>query len=267
MTVNMKIIDAHAHIFPDKIADKATHAISDFYSHSPMEHCGSSDELLKSGKKVGVDKYLVFSTATVEKQVRSINDFILEQAKLHEEFIPVGTMHIDFKDFEEEIERINMLGIKGIKLHPDFQKFNLDDEKMYPIFAMLEKKDMFLITHSGDYRYGFSHPARVANVARKFKKLKVIAAHCGAWSQWELARECIILPNVYVDTSSTMGFVKEDIISKTIDSFGKDRVFFGTDFPMWDHEEELKRLYALNLKDDMLERILYKNFAEFYGLE
>lgn len=263
----MKIIDAHAHIFPEKIADKATHAISEFYSNYNMEHIGSPDELLKSGRRAGVSKYMVFSTATVEKQVRSINDFVIEQARIHDEFIPVGTMHMDYADFEEEIERISSLGVKGIKLHPDFQRFNLDDEKMNPIFDLMEKKDMFLITHSGDYRYGFSHPLRVANVAKRFKKLRIIAAHCGGWSQWEIARECMVLPNIYVDTCSTTGFIKDDIISKTIKAFGKDRIFFGTDFPMWDHEGELERLYSLNLKDDILECILYKNFAGFYGLE
>lgn len=210
---------------------------------------------------------MVFSTATVAKQVKSINDFILEEANRHKEFIPVGTIHIDYEDFEEEIERISGLGIKGIKLHPDFQKFNFDDPKMEPIYSILEKKGMFVVTHSGDYRYGYSHPLRVAKIAEKFKKLRIVAAHCGGWSQWDIARECVNLPNVYVDTSSTIGFSHRDIINKTIDTFGKEKIFFGTDFPMWEHEAELKKLLALNIKEDIIERILYKNFAEFYGLE
>lgn len=262
----MKIIDSHAHIFPGKIAEKATNAISDFYTQ-PMADVGNTEKLLESGSKIGVDKYLVFSTATVAKQVKSINDFILEEAKKHDEFIPVGTMHIDYEDFEEEIERINGLGVKGIKLHPDFQKFNIDDERMYPIYELMEKKDMFIVTHSGDYRHGFSHPLRVANVANKFKKLRIVAAHCGGWSQWDIARDCLTLPNIYVDTSSTFGFAKNEVIEKTIEAFGREKIFFGTDFPMWEHESELKKLYEFNLKDDMLERILYKNFADFYGLK
>lgn len=260
----MKIIDAHAHIFPDKIAQKATQSISEFYSNTCMEHNGSVEELLKSGKKAGVCKYVVFSTATNEKQVKSINDFIMEQAKIHSEFIPVGTMHIDFDDVESEIERLQNFGVKGIKLHPDFQKFNFDDERMYRLYAMLEERGMFLITHSGDYRYGFSHPLRIANVARKFKNLKIVAAHCGAWSQWEIAKECVVLPNIYVDTSSTMGFFGSEIIKKTIEIYGEDKVFFGTDFPMWDHEKELESIYSLNLSENVLERVLYKNFEEFY---
>ena len=100
----MKIIDAHSHIFPKKIAEKATEAISDFYEHIRMGHMGSPEELLKSGEEAGVTKYLVFSTATIPAQVKSINDFILDEAKNHKEFIPLGTMHRDFEDYEEDEE-------------------------------------------------------------------------------------------------------------------------------------------------------------------
>ena len=263
----MKIIEAHAHIFPDKIAEKATNAISEFYENIEMDGgVGSTEALLESGRKVGVEKYLVFSTATTAKQVKSINDFILQEAREHPEFLPVGTMHIDYEDFEEEIERISKEGIKGIKFHPDFQKFNFDDERLFPIYELLQKNNMFVITHSGDYRHGYSHPQRVASVAEKFKKLNIIAAHCGAWSQWKEAKECLVLPNVYVDTSSSMGFFEPDIILNTIDVYGKNKIFFGTDFPMWNHENELKGLYELGIDDNTLERILYKNFAEFYEL-
>ncbi len=264
----MKIIDAHTHIFPAKIAEKATGAISEFYMDWKMAHLADADELLEAGRAAGVEKYLVFSTATVEKQVASINDFIAAEAQKHPEFLPVGTMHADFADYEAEIERIAKMGMKGIKLHPDFQKFNFDDERMLPVYELLAKKGMFVITHSGDYRYGYSHPERVARIAEKFKNLKVIAAHCGGWSQWKEARESLALPNVYVDTSSTMGFTKEDnIIPETIKAFGENKIFFGTDFPMWDHKSELERLASFGLKDSVMEKILYKNFAEFYGLE
>ena len=44
----MKIIDAHAHIFPKKIADKAVQSISDFYE-TPMTHKGYAESLKESG--------------------------------------------------------------------------------------------------------------------------------------------------------------------------------------------------------------------------
>lgn len=260
----MKITDAHAHIFPEKIAEKATHSISEFYSDEPMEHMGNTEELLKSGRAAGVSRYVVFSTATTAKQVPKINEFIIGEAEKHSEFVPVGTMHADYEQYEEEIERIYAAGVRGIKLHPDFQKFNIDDERMFPIYRLLEEKGMFVITHSGDYRYGFSHPQRVANVAGRFKKLKISAAHCGGWSQWDIAPKYLVLPNVYVDTSSTFGFSGKETVENAIRCFGEDKVFFGTDFPMWDHKSELENMYSLNLKSSVLEKILSRNFDEFY---
>ena len=70
-----KIIDFHAHIYPQKIVEKATESVGNFYGIS-MGHDGSVETLLKSGEKASVDAYVVHSVATVPHQVESINNFI-----------------------------------------------------------------------------------------------------------------------------------------------------------------------------------------------
>jgi len=262
----MKIIDAHSHIFPTKIAEKAVGSIGAFYNDIKMAHEGTSEALLASGKAINVSKYLVFSTATRPEQVESINRFIVSECKKHDEFLGLGTMHLDYEDFEKEIEVLKNEGLKGIKLHPDFQKFAFNDKKLYPIYDCLSQNDMFVITHSGDYRYQFSNPFRVEEIAKKFPKLKIIASHFGGWSEWNEAGECLNLPNVYFDTSSTLGFNGKEGALKVLEKMDKTHFFFGTDFPMWDHEQELKRFLELGLKSNVVEDILYNNFAEFYGL-
>lgn len=264
----MRVIDTHAHVFPPKIENKATKAIGDFYDRPFMFHKGSTEELLVSGRKAGVEKYLVFSTATTPHQVEAINDYIIDECARHKEFMGAGTMHVEYADFEKEIERIHEAGIKGIKFHPDFQKFNFDDERLLPVFALLEKKDMFVITHSGDYRYTFSHPERVARIADMFPRLRVIAAHFGGWMMWKTARRVLAhKPNVYFDTSSTIGFGGVQPVYEGLKAFDNSHIFFGCDFPMWDHLEEIEKLQSLGLDDQLLENIFYNNFAAFYGLE
>lgn len=259
----MKIIDAHAHIFPSKIADKAVHSISDFYE-IPMNHNGSCEELLKSGKTIGVDKYLVFSTATTAHQVESINSFMIEQKNRHSEFIALGTMFIDYEHYADELKRLKDNGINGIKLHPDFQKFNIDDKKLYPVYDTLKELNMFVLTHAGDYRYGYSHPERIAKVANDFPKLNIIAAHFGGWSQWDVATDYLVLPNVYYDTSSTYGFTGTEPIKKAFEKYDNTHIFFGTDFPMWDHAKEFESVKKFGLSDDLFERVMAGNFVEFY---
>ena len=261
----MRAIDVHAHIFPPKIEHTATAAIRDFYDRGNMRHSASPEELLESGLGAGVTNYLVFSTATTPHQVKAINDFIIGQAAEHREFIPVGTMHKDFDDPISELDRIYDAGLRGIKLHPDFQKFCFDDDKLLPVYEHLEKKGMFVITHSGDYRYEFSQPTRVRRIADMFPEMPVIAAHFGGWSQWELAREILVRPNVYVDTSSTIGFGGDEPASEGLKAFERDHIFFGCDFPMWDHAEEINRLKRLVGDDEFFENILYNNFANFYA--
>ena len=88
----MTIVDAHAHIFPSKIAEKATTGIGKFYDVD-MRYVGSPEHLLDSGRAIGVSKYFVHSVATTPAQVRSINSFIAEQCAAHPEFIGFGTLH------------------------------------------------------------------------------------------------------------------------------------------------------------------------------
>ncbi|MEG2428961.1 MAG: amidohydrolase family protein [Oscillospiraceae bacterium] len=253
-----RIIDAHAHIFPSKIAEKAVDSIGHFYD-IPMQNAGISDELIKSGNTIGVEKYLVCSVATKPEQVLAINDFIFDECQKHKEFIGFATLHPNMQNLEQEVERIISRGFYGIKLHPDFQEFNIDDEKAMEIYRLIEGK-MFVLIHTGDERYNFSRPKRLAKVCEKFPNLKCIAAHFGGFRQWQEAYDVYNSQNIYMDTSSSLFEMDTDMSYKMLEKFGYDHFFFGTDFPMWSHVEELKRLKALNLPQNQLDAILYDNF-------
>ena len=263
----MRILDVHAHIYPPKIEPKAVNAIREFYDRPYMAHKGAAEELIASGKEAGVTDFMVFSTATVPTQVQSINDFILRISSEYRQFIGAGTIHVDYEDNLGELQRIWNAGLKGIKFHPDFQKFNIDDERLFPSFGLMQELGMFFITHSGDPRYPFSHPERVARVAKAFPKLRIIAAHFGGWMTWDIARRCLAdLPNVYFDTSSTFGFGGIEPMIEGFKTFDNTHLFFGCDYPMWDYKDELRILRSLGLDDITLKNVLYNNFARFYGL-
>ncbi len=259
-----EIYDAHSHIFPEKIAEKAARAIGDFYDIG-MRYSGESSLLIKSGSKINVRKYLVCSTATVPQQTGNINDFIINECNEHSEFLGFGTLHPDTENMEKEIEKVISAGLKGIKIHPDFQKFNIDDEKAFGIYEKIEGRLPILI-HMGDDRYEFSKPHRLVNVIKTFPKLEVFAAHFGGYQCWDEAIDCLLdFENVYFDTSSTLGFVSVERATRIASKFDKDKLLFGTDFPMWDHEEELKRFFALELSDDDNRKILSENFKRIFG--
>ena len=255
-----RIIDAHAHIFPLKIAAKAVASIGNFYNLTMHDGEGTAEALLESGRKIGVTQYLVCSTATRPSQVKAINDFIWEEAAMHPEFIPFATMHPDLEDLEEEMERILSRGYYGIKLHPDFQEFNIDDDRAMEIYRMAEGK-LAILFHTGDDRYDFSAPRRMEKVAERFPNLTCIAAHFGGYRCWKEATDCYQAPNIYMDTSSALFAISKEEAWKFFDRFGPDRFFFGTDFPMWNHVEEFARFEALGLPADFRKKVLSENFA------
>lgn len=259
------IIDFHAHIYPGKIAEKASKVIGEFYD-MPMCYNGSVQRLLESGSEIDVTKYIVHSTATKPEQVESINNFIIEETRLHSEFIGFGTIHPDYQNFESELERIKKAGLKGIKLHADFQKFQMDDEKMDKIYDAVQNQGLVVLAHAGDYRFDFSSPKRIANVIKKHPDLKFVAAHFGGYTEWNKSEEFLVGKNVFFDTSSTLFKLPIEKAMQMIKKHGVEKFLFGTDYPMWNHKEEFERFSKLSLSEEEKQMILYKNAANLLDL-
>ncbi|MDE6036443.1 MAG: amidohydrolase family protein [Ruminococcus sp.] len=260
-----EIIDSHAHIFPEKIAENATVNIGAFYDLH-MESCGISNKLIESGSKIGITHYLVCSTATTPHQISSINAFIARECEANPGFYGLGTTHPDSENIREDIENIMKLGLHGIKLHPDFQRFDADSSEAFKIYEMIEGV-MPLMIHCGDRRYDYSAPYRIANIHRNFPKLRIQAAHLGGYERWSEAEECLAgLGNVVFDISSSMAFLRPEYLRKLINKYGVENCFFGSDFPMWSHEEELERFLSLGFTEQENKMILAENFRRFYGL-
>lgn len=259
-----KIYDMHAHIFPGKIAAKAVDSISKFYSIEMAEK-GTAEDLIVQGGKAGVKKYLVCSTATTGVQVPAINGFIANKVCEHPEFIGFGSLHPDYENTGDEVERMISLGLKGIKLHPDFQHFDIDAPKAYPIYDAAQGRLPILI-HMGDIRYDYSRPYRLMNILKQFPRLKVIAAHLGGYQRWDEVKRLdgyLGNPNIYIDTCSAIQFLPSSVSEEIIRAHGTERVFWGTDYPMWDHVTEYNRFMQLKLTDKEKEQILWKNAESF----
>ena len=260
-----RIIDFHCHIYPEKIAAKAVKNIGDFYNIE-MNRKGTAEDLIEISSKCGINNMIVHSTATNAEQVESINDFIVSEVEKYSQFIGFGTLHPDYADTEKEIERMVKSGLKGIKIHPDFQMIDIDDEKMYKIYEILDNR-LPILFHVGDQTKDFSNPAKLKKMVEDFPKQQVVAAHLGGYSVWEDAAEILKgYENIWVDTCSSFAFLSDREIIKYMEVYGYDKVLFATDFPMWNADVELERLENLCISDDKMERILYKNAEKLLNL-
>ena len=259
----MEIINAHAHIYPEKIAAKATDTIGEFYDIKMEMPAGTAERLLEDGRHAGVTGYVVHSVATTAHQVRSINDFIKRECDAHPEFIGFITLHQDLseEEVEREVEMAIANNMKGVKLHPDFQKFNIDDEVAEKFYRTVGSR-LPILFHVGDDRYDYSKPHRLARMAKKYPEVNFIAAHFGGYRCWDDSEIYLGLDNVYFDTCSSLPFISAERAKELIDMHGADRFFFATDFPMWDTVTELERFNKIPLTDEEREMIFSKNIKK-----
>ena len=262
----MKIIDAHAHIFPKKIAVKASASIGDFYGLA-MDSDASVDSLIACEEELGTSHALVCSSALSPAQVESINNFIATEVSAHPSLIGLAAMHKDYENFEEEILRAKSLGLRGFKFHNDMQRFDIDDPKMSPIYKAISDAGMVVLFHMGDDRYDFSAPDKMVKVAREFPEMTIIGAHFGGYRRWSDSIHNPNLRNVYYDTSSSLFMLEKSTAERFIDHFGPDRFFFGSDFPMWNPKGEFERFNKLNLSEEVREMILHENFERVFDLK
>lgn len=260
----MKLIDIHAHVYPDAIAMKAAQSIRNYY-HIGEELDGTPKMLLERGALAGVSNYLVLPVAVKPEHVQSINNFILKQTQEHECFIGFGTVHAAMENITDEVERIQSMGLRGIKIHPDCQHFDINDPRMFPVYEAIQGK-LPMMMHMGDENYTYSHPSRLRHVLELFPKLQVCAAHFGGYSMYEDALKLLHDKDCIMDVSSSLMFMDRGMPERYINIYGAERMAFGTDYPVWDPVHEVQRMMELNLTMEQKEQIAWKTAARFLNL-
>lgn len=267
MRDNHYVIDVHCHVYPEKIAKKASAATDVFYS-TVAKCTGTVNELIEENIKAGIDFSLIESVATTPKQVNSINEFIARSvSEKPEMFKGLGTVHHESEDMEGDINHIIDLGLIGIKIHPDIQKVKIDDYRLMKAYELAEKNHLPILFHAGDNRYDFSNPNRLVPILDIYKDLVVIGAHFGGYTIWDEAVEKYKdFENFYVDVSSSIMYIGCDKAVELIRKYGVEKVLFGTDYPMWNPNEELTRFLSLDLSDNEKDMILSKNAKKIFRL-
>ena len=239
----MKIIDIHTHMYPDAIARKATDSIRDFYQIDGGGMDGSIEMLRKRGAEAGISHYVVLPVSNTPNRVRSINEFLLNESRKYEDFTGFGTLHAEMDGLLEETDWIVQNGLKGIKMHPDSQRF-----------------------HMGDPRYPYSHPSRLRRVLELFPRLGVIAAHFGGYRMFHTAWELLRDKDCIFDTSSALMFMEQGEAEKYVNSYGAERMAYGTDYPLWDPVKEVERLSRLKLTSDQFDQIFHRTAERILDL-
>ncbi len=278
------IIDIHTHTFPDRLAPKAILKLSQT-SHTKPFTDGTNDGLIQSMKEAGIDFSVLMPVATTPNQVIIINDTAAVNNGKNG-LLSFGGIHPDYEDYERELERVASLGLKGIKIHPVYQRINIDDPRYIKILKKAAELGLIVLTHSGidigfpgDYQ---SSPDKIFNVVQQVPDLTLICAHMGGWKQWEQAMKLLKDTQVYLDTAFSIhsfaalndghhrpedcSMLDEEAFLKFADTFGADRILFGSDSPWTSQTEEVSWIQNLKLDETSKSKILGENAKRLLGL-
>lgn len=256
------IIDFHVHAFPDALAAKALPLLSKCSGGVKPNYDATISGLESYLAKNNVDYAVVLNIATNPHQEKKVNDFAISLLE-KKNIIPFGSVHPDSPNALSELERLAKAGIRGIKLHPDYQHFFVDDEKMFPIYKKIAELGFITVFHAGvDIGYPkpvHCTPERLLRVLDLFDDATVVAAHFGGWLLWDSVLEDLCGTQVYLDTAFSSGKMPPDYAKELIKAHGADKVLLGSDMPWSDTLDEVRFVQSLDLSAEDEEKILSNN--------
>ena len=269
------VIDFHTHIFPDALAGRAVASLASASGLVPVCAADKASETAYL-KANGVDRMVCQNIAVSPRTMRSVNDFAISSA---DDFVlSFGSVHPD-GDWRAELNRLAAAGIRGIKFHPEYQNFFIDEARMFPIYEACFSLGFVVLFHCGlDLAYApplKAPPARTARVAKAFPGAKIVAAHLGGFAEPEEVVRQLGGLGIYADLAACgLGLesgaapegIAKDSLNEMVRAFGTDRVLFGTDCPWQSPKSGFEVMELLDLTEAEREGILHKNAETLLGI-
>lgn len=263
------IIDFHTHCFPDSLAERALRQLSKVADDLEFFTDGTVNGLLSSMDKAGIQIGVIQHIATKPSQTPVVNRWAAELNGGR--IVSFGTIHPEYAAWRDEIAYLTDAGIKGVKFHPDYQDFIVDEKRLYPIYEAVANAGFVILFHTG-LDLGFPPPYkclpdRLKNVVRDFPGAKIVAAHMGAYGYWEDVEKYLLGGPLYFDTAYCSMGMDFEYLARLIRLHGADKVLFGSDSPWTDQAREVDVIRALRLSQGEIDAVLGGNTAKLLGME
>ncbi len=244
------IIDFHTHIFPDELAPRAMKGLLKHWVDQPIDPVtdGTKAGLIAEMDRTGVDISVIAQIATRPSQTEAGCRFAAEIAD--DRIIPFGSVNPYSDDYRRDIDLIVSYGLKGIKLHAEYQEFIVNSPEMLRIYDYAFEKGLIILQHSGfDIAYQppyRSTPAMFADVMRQMKGGVMVAAHLGGVKMWDEVLELLCGTDIYLDTSQGVDYYTKKQFIDIVNAHGADKILFGTDSPWGSATRECKGILSCN---------------------
>jgi len=272
------VVDAHVHLFPDKVFL----AIWDWFDHYawPVRYRLTSPEILQFLLSKGVQHVVGLHYAHKPGMAASLNRYMAGLCAEYPQLTGTATVFPGEDGTRKILEEGFEMGLSGVKLHAHVQCFHLDSPEMHEIYEACMANDKPLVMHVGrepkSYGYLYSvdpyvtcNSGKLERVLRDYPDLRICVPHLGA-DEYQVYQGMLErYDNLWLDIAMSLA---DYIPSPNVPRLGEmrhERILYGTDFPnipyAWDRE--LKKLQAMSLSSESLERILEKNCIEFYSIK
>ncbi len=270
-TQSRTMIDFHTHTFPDKIAAKTIAALAKA-AGVPAHTDGTLSGLLASMQESGVDMSVLMPVVTRPEQFQTVNNLA---AKINEEYegrvISFGGIHPETLDYKKELHYIKSLGLKGIKLHPDYQKVMIDDIGYKHIIDYASQLDLMITVHAG-IDIGLPDPvhcpvSKSVKVIEELQPPKLILAHTGGWKQWDEVEEELAGLPVYMDCAFCAEYMSKQQFERIVQKHGADRILFATDSPWEDPATTIRWIESMELSEVDKRKIYYENACRLLDIK
>lgn len=270
------VIDFHTHVFPDDIAKNTIEKL-EIIGGSKAFTDGTVNGLIDSMKKSDVACSVILPVVTRPKQFKSVNDFAVSINDKYgncndckeTRLISFGGIHPDSADYRSELKEIAAMGLKGIKLHPDYQGTLFDDIRYKRIIEMASELGLIISVHAGvdvGFRNKVHCTAQMArNVIDDVRPEKLVLAHYGGFESWDDVEKYLVGQNVYFDTAFVNNVIMPEQFIRILKNHGDEKVLFATDSPWSSQKDSISWIEDLKLSSLTTERILYKNAMELLG--
>lgn len=267
------IIDIHTHIFPEKIAVGAIEKLEKKANLKASTN-GMLDGLQASAAMAGVDYSIVMPVVTRLEQFENVNTYA---AWLNEnccegpnKIMSFGGVHPDDEDYANHLKQIKEMGIKGIKLHPDYQNVYIDDKRFLDIIYKASELDLAVLIHAG-IDVGLPDavrcsPDKAAKMIKEVQPEKLILAHYGGYGQWDMVEEYLVGEKVFFDTAFIVDRIQEEQFVRIVKNHGADKILFGSDCPWTSQKDSLEFIKNLSIDNNKKEQILGLNAKNLLGI-
>lgn len=260
------ILDFHAHCFPDAIACRAIPQLEEKTGLKTALD-GTAASLFASMDRAGIDRAVVQQIATRPGQEPSINQWAA--AIQSERMVSFGSFHPDSPGWREELRRLLDLGLPGVKFHPDYQSFFVDEPRMFPIYEALCAAGLIVLFHAGlDLGLGepiHCRPAGLRKIVDAFPEGRWVAAHLGGYRCWDEVEEHLLGRPLFLDTSYCFADLGPERMAALIRGHGANRILFGTDSPWVDQRRAVVEIKSLGLSLAEEAAVLGGNGAALLG--